>query len=80
MNKDCVKDKNCTKPPNCITLRRSKPIDLKSGTFMFNGHPKFSTTGATDNPKIGTTEDWIFYSFLAKHPIHVHLINYQVVG
>ena len=47
---------------------------------MFNGHPSFTTTGATDNPRIGTTEEWALYSVLADHPVHIHLINYQVVG
>ena len=47
---------------------------------MINGHPDFSATGKTDNPRIGTTEDWIFYSFTAIHPIHIHLINFQVMA
>jgi spore coat protein A, manganese oxidase len=36
--------------------------------------------GASDNPKIGTIEDWYFINTLFEaHPIHFHLINFQVV-
>ena len=53
---------------------------VKGGRWMFNGHTDFSNSGKTDNPRIGTTEDWAFYSFTAIHPIHIHLINFQVIG
>ena len=53
---------------------------LFGGTFSFNGHPDFHNDGKTDNPRIGTTEDWVYFSFLASHPIHIHLINYQVIS
>ena len=41
----------------------------------------FSESGRSDNPKIGTTEDWYFINTMdSVHPIHVHLINFQIIG
>jgi FtsP/CotA-like multicopper oxidase with cupredoxin domain len=35
----------------------------------------------TEMPKRGTTETWEFYNFTADaHPIHIHLVQFQVVG
>jgi FtsP/CotA-like multicopper oxidase with cupredoxin domain len=35
----------------------------------------------TENPKLGNTEQWEIYNFTADaHPIHVHLVRFQVVG
>jgi FtsP/CotA-like multicopper oxidase with cupredoxin domain len=54
----------------------SRPSDQK---FVINGHYMFNM-GETDNPKIGTVEDWyIVNNLFEPHPIHVHLINFQVV-
>lgn len=37
--------------------------------------------GQSENPKIGTTEDWyIVNNVLEQHPIHIHLINFQAIG
>jgi hypothetical protein len=69
----------------CISTIRVRPIivDLNFD-FFFNGHYSFSSSGKTENPTIGTTEDWIFINtvpdFTIAHPVHVHLINYQIVG
>jgi FtsP/CotA-like multicopper oxidase with cupredoxin domain len=36
--------------------------------------------GESDNPKIGTTEDWyIINNIWEPHPMHLHLVNFQVV-
>jgi FtsP/CotA-like multicopper oxidase with cupredoxin domain len=67
-------------PTTCISKLRMRPIFKKSGAHFFNGHYDFSKNGASDNPKIGTTEDWVFISITHRHPIHVHLINYQIIG
>jgi FtsP/CotA-like multicopper oxidase with cupredoxin domain len=56
-----------------------KPIFMKNGVHFFNGHYDYAS-GRTDNPKIGTTEDWAFIGLGHRHPIHVHLINYQIIG
>ena len=47
--------------------------------FSVNGHFDFHE-GGTDMPVIGSTEDWYFINtnFFAPHPIHIHLINYQI--
>ena len=47
--------------------------------LSINGHPTFHG-GKSENPQIGTIEDWYFINTMAfPHPIHVHLINYQLV-
>jgi FtsP/CotA-like multicopper oxidase with cupredoxin domain len=67
-------------PTTCITMLRMKPIFNKKGARFFNGHYDFDKSGTTDNPKIGTTEDWVFISTGHRHPIHVHLINFQIIS
>ena len=65
----------------CISTYRMRPIFFYSKKFFFNGHYMFSESGRSDNPKIGTTEDWFFINTMSfAHPIHVHLINYQIIG
>jgi parallel beta-helix repeat protein len=35
----------------------------------------------TENPALGATEDWEIYNFTADaHPIHLHLVRFQVMG
>jgi FtsP/CotA-like multicopper oxidase with cupredoxin domain len=35
----------------------------------------------TENPTLGDTEDWEIYNFTADaHPIHLHLVRFQVLG
>lgn len=52
---------------------------MGSGGFMFNTHHMF-TMGASENPKIGTVEDWYLINAMDMiHPIHIHLINFQVI-
>ena len=48
--------------------------------FSINGHPGFHD-GNSENPQIGSIEDWYFINLVAvsPHPIHVHLINYQLI-
>ena len=37
--------------------------------------------GASDLPKIGTIEDWYFINTISEaHPMHTHLVNFQVVN
>jgi spore coat protein A len=46
--------------------------------FLVNGHYDFHK-GAAENPVIGSIEDWyIINTINLAHPIHVHLINFQV--
>jgi FtsP/CotA-like multicopper oxidase with cupredoxin domain len=35
----------------------------------------------TENPAVGATEEWEIYNFTADaHPIHLHLVRFQVIG
>ena len=79
INRLCVNTK-VINPTLCIEKMRMRPIFKKSGAHFFNGHYDFSLSGKTDNPKIGTTEDWVFISLTHRHPIHIHLINFQIIG
>ena len=47
--------------------------------FSLNAHIDFFE-GGTDRPTIGSTEDWYFINAnsFSPHPIHIHLINYQI--
>ncbi|RJP21771.1 MAG: copper oxidase [Deltaproteobacteria bacterium] len=48
-------------------------VRLQSGAVM--------TVNVTENPSLGDTEDWEMYNFTADaHPIHLHLVRFQVVG
>jgi spore coat protein A len=45
-----------------------------------NGDPKLWMQGVTENPDLNSTEEWTIYNFTADaHPIHVHLVGFQVV-
>lgn len=70
----------------CISARRFKPFMADSfltQNMAVNGHHLFES-GSTDHPRIGTTEDWFFINLMLNpelpHPIHVHLINFQVIA
>ena len=49
-------------------------------SFGINGHIDFHQ-GASENPMIGTVEDWYLINTMTSpqigHPIHVHLIQYE---
>jgi FtsP/CotA-like multicopper oxidase with cupredoxin domain len=39
------------------------------------------TVNVTENPTLGETEDWEIYNFTADaHPIHLHLVRFEVIG
>jgi spore coat protein A len=49
------------------------PVQLTSGAVL--------TVNVTENPTIGDTEEWEIYNFTADaHPIHLHLVRFQVLG
>lgn len=69
----------------CISTIRMRPMFRDFNfSFFFNGHLDFSESGRADNPQIGTTEDWIFINTMVDnnilHPVHVHLINFQIIA
>lgn len=66
---------------SAIAVKRMRPLLSlpRDGKFVINGHYMFDM-GASDNPKIGTTEDWFMINTLVEpHPIHFHLVNFQIV-
>ena len=51
----------------------AKEITLQSGAKV--------TVNVTENPTVGNTEEWNIYNFTADaHPIHLHLVRFQVVS
>lgn len=66
---------------NKIVLKRMRPLLSlpRDEKFVINGHYMFDM-GASENPKIGTVEDWYFVNTLFEaHPMHFHLVNFQVI-
>ncbi len=46
-----------------------------------SGNPLLWSDGTTENPAVGSTETWEIHNFTADaHPIHIHLVQFQVVG
>jgi hypothetical protein len=62
-----------------ISVFRMRPLIVTSNfKFLVNGHYDFHK-GAAEDPIIGSTEDWYIINTINEaHPIHVHLINFQV--
>ena len=53
----------------------SKPVSvtLQNGTTV--------EVNVTENPTLGDIEEWSIYNFTVDaHPIHLHLVRFQVVG
>jgi spore coat protein A len=45
------------------------------------GNPLLWSDATTENPTVGSTETWEIHNFTADaHPIHIHLVQFQVVG
>lgn len=70
----------------CISARRFKPFmrdSFAEFNLVINGHHRYNE-GASDQPRIGTTEDWFFMNLLLgpdlPHSVHVHLINFQIIA
>jgi spore coat protein A len=66
-----------------ITLNEVAPetpawfLNLNGAHFREPGVP----ITATENPKAGTLEDWVFINLTEDtHPMHMHLVSFQVVG
>jgi spore coat protein A len=61
-----------------ITLNE---IDVDEPTWFLNLNGLHFEDPITENPKIGTVEDWVYVNLTADtHPMHTHLVTFQVVG
>jgi FtsP/CotA-like multicopper oxidase with cupredoxin domain len=65
---------------NKVAVKRMRPLIDGAGKFTIHGRADFHS-GKSENPKIGDIEDWFIINTYngMPHPIHVHLINFQVV-
>jgi FtsP/CotA-like multicopper oxidase with cupredoxin domain len=63
-----------------IAVTRMRPLLwIGQSVFTINGRLDFHK-GWSENPMVGSTEDWIMANTIYfPHPIHVHLINFQVI-
>jgi spore coat protein A len=62
-----------------ITLNE---IDIDEATWFLNlNGVHFDEGPTTETPKVGTVEDWVYVNLTGDtHPMHVHLVTFQVVG
>jgi spore coat protein A len=62
-----------------ITLNE---IDIDEPTWFLNlNGVHFDEGPATEAPRVGTVEDWVFVNLTGDtHPMHMHLVTFQVVG
>jgi spore coat protein A, manganese oxidase len=62
-----------------ITLNE---IDIDEATWFLNlNGVHFDEGPATETPKVGTVEDWVYVNLTGDtHPMHLHLVTFQVVG
>jgi bilirubin oxidase len=59
------------------------PVMGMLGTLTAAGEPNALHWGdpVTENPAVGATEEWELYNFTEDgHPIHVHLVQFQVIN
>jgi FtsP/CotA-like multicopper oxidase with cupredoxin domain len=56
------------------------PVSGQSGllTFLLNGQKWDGEV--SELPRLGTTEEWILVNIAIAHPIHLHLIEFQIVS
>jgi spore coat protein A, manganese oxidase len=64
-----------------ITLEEAEdPITGEPAYGSLNGRKFDDQRGVTEQPKVGTTEDWKLVNLTEDtHPIHVHLVQFQVL-
>jgi FtsP/CotA-like multicopper oxidase with cupredoxin domain len=78
-------------PPLCNTTPNSAPFGPREallGTVTVDGlgnvtggNPLLWMDGITENPLLGDTETWEIWNFTVDgHPIHLHLVAFQVVN
>jgi spore coat protein A len=61
-----------------------EPADIPIAALLGTGpedSAKLWSRPITENPSLGATEDWEIYNFTEDaHPIHIHLVQFQVLG
>ena len=73
-----------TIPAADVTVRRFITLNEVMGLagpvmVMING--QYYAAGATETPKAGATEEWVIINLTADtHPIHLHLVTFQLVS
>jgi spore coat protein A len=57
-------------------------IDTDEPTWFLNlNGVHFDEGPATETPKVGTVEDWVYINMTGDtHPMHTHLVTFQVIG
>jgi spore coat protein A len=61
-----------------ITLNE---IDIDDPTWFLNLNGVHFGEDATETPKVGTVEDWVYVNLTGDtHPMHMHLATFQVIG
>ncbi len=61
-----------------ITLNE---IDTDEPTWFLNLNGVRFGEDSTENPRMGTIEDWVYVNLTADtHPMHTHLVTFQVIG
>ena len=62
-----------------ITLNEVAPET--AGWFLNLNAVHFDGTAATETPRFGTVEDWVYINMTGDtHPMHTHLVTHQVIG
>ncbi len=62
-----------------VTLNEVAPETAR--WFLNLNGTHFDGGTATETPKLGTVEDWVYVNLTEDtHPMHVHLVTFQVVG
>ncbi len=72
-----------TPDPNDSTATIDAPVEAALGTFDagFNKIPLMWDEPISENPAVGTVEEWEFYNFTADaHPMHIHEVLFQVIN
>ncbi len=67
--------------PAGVPLRWMDPTDVSSPAAVEMADGSTIQVKVSENPTVGDTEDWQIYNFTADaHPIHLHLVRFEVIG
>ena len=72
---------NLTNPVRTRYITLNEIAAGTAGWFLNLNGLRFGEPGGGENPKAGTTEDWVYVNLTADtHPMHTHLFTHQVLG